>query len=207
MTQQLELVHMIAAGVNPTAARTFLHPLREAFRVFEITSTASVAAFIAQASHESAGFTRMEESLYYRRAETLLNVWPKRFASMADAARYVRNPEALANHVYANRLGNGDEASGDGWTYRGRGMFQLTGRANYMAAGDALRTDYKAQPWLVAEPPDAAFTAAWYWSKMRLSPLADSAQFDEITERINGPAMLGATERRASFDEALRAMA
>lgn len=204
---ELQLPHLIAADVPVWAARVFLHPLREALRVFEITSPASVAALIAQASFESQGFTKLEENLYYRSAERIKEVWPSRFSSLADAARYVRKPEPLANFVYANRLGNGDKDSGDGWQYRGRGIFQLTGRANYMAAGDALRTDYKGQPWLATDPADACFIAAWYWSTRNLSPLADSGQFDLITERINGSAMLGASTRRANFDEIVRVMA
>jgi putative chitinase len=203
----IDLGQLIATGVPPTQARQFLEPLRAAFERFHIDTRARMAAFIAQAAHESANFTRLEELLYYRTAERLIAVWPRRFAGLGDAAHFIRNPQALANRVYANRLGNGDEASGDGWRYRGRGIFQLTGRANYLAAGVSLGVDYKTSPEVVALPPDAAMTAGWYWATTRLNELADSSQIDEITQRINGPAMLGAVERRSNFDEALRAFA
>lgn len=203
----IELAQLIAAGIAPTQARLFLEPLRAAFARFQIDTRPRIAAFIAQAAHESANFTRLEELLYYRTPERLLTVWPRRFAGLGDAAHFIRNPRALANRVYANRLGNGDEASGDGWRYRGRGIFQLTGRANYLAAGVALGQDYKTHPELVALPTDAALTAGWYWASTHLNELADSAQIDAITERINGPAMLGQVERRSNFDEALRAFA
>jgi len=137
----------------------------------------------------------------------VMEIYPKQVTSLADAATLCRNPQALANRVYANRLGNGDESSGDGWKYRGRGLFQLTGRAEYMAAGDALGQDYKAQPDLVAQPEDAAMTAGWYWASANLNDLADSAQIDAITRRINGPGMAAADDRRSAYDEALRAFA
>lgn len=201
------IADLIAAGIPPTQARLFADPIERAFARFGINTQARKAAFVAQAAHESANFTRLEESLYYRTPERIRAMWPNRVPNLADATKLCRNPEALANRVYANRLGNGDESSGDGWLYRGRGLFQLTGRANYMAAGEALGAPYKAQPELVAHPEHAAMTAGWYWAASGLNDLADSAQIDAITRRINGPAMVAADERRSLFDEALRAFA
>lgn len=201
------IAQLIAAGIAPTQARQFAEPLERAFAAFHIDKPARQAAFVAQASHESAGFTRLEESLYYRSPERIRAIWPRRVPDLNGAALLCRNPEKLANRVYANRLGNGDEDSGDGWLYRGRGLFQLTGRANYMAAAEALHRPYKEQPELVALPIDAAMTAAWFWTARGLNNLADSAQIDAITKAINGPAMLAADERRSLFDEALRAFA
>jgi putative chitinase len=201
------IAELIAAGIPPTQARIFAEPIARAFERFAIDSRPRRAAFVAQAAHESANFTRLEESLFYRTPERIRAMWPNRVPSLAEAAKLCRNPRALANRVYANRLGNGDEASGEGWKYRGRGLFQLTGRANYMAAGDALGQPYKAQPEMVAQPEHAALTAGWYWSASGLNELADGAQIDAITRRINGPAMVAADERRSLFDEALRAFA
>lgn len=198
---------LVAAGIPPTQARLFDEPLTAAFERFDIGSPARRAAFIAQAAHESMRFTKLEENLYYTKPERIRDIFPSRVKSLDDAARLARNPEGLANRVYANRLGNGDEDSGDGWRYRGRGLFQLTGQANYMAAGAALGRPYKEQPELVALPEDAALTAAWYWSIRGLNALADSAQIDAITRAINGPAMAGADDRRSMFDEASRAFA
>jgi putative chitinase len=204
----ITVAYLIAAGVQPTQARVFAEPLARACGRFDITGRARVAAFVAQACHESLGFTRLEEQLYYRSPERIREVFKRlRGLGMDELAKLAKNPEGLANRAYANVNGNGDVASGDGWKYRGRGLFQLTGRANYMAAGDALAHDYKGHPELVALPIDAAMTAAWYWAAAGCNPLADSAQIDAITRAINGPAMLAADERRSLYDEALRAFA
>lgn len=135
-----------------------------------------------------------------------MTVFPSTVHSIADAVPLINNPQALASKVYANRLGNGDEASGDGWRYRGRGLFQVTGRTNYMAAGGALGVDLKSHPELVAEPEGAAMTAGWFWSAADCNTLADSSQIDAITRKINGRAMLGAVERRNRFDHTLQAL-
>lgn len=198
---------LIAAGIAPTQAKAFAEPLIAACARFGIDTPIRQAAFVAQCSHESASFTQVEEGLYYRNPERIRQMWPSRVPSMADAAQLIRNPQKLANHVYANRNGNGDEASGDGWRYRGRGLIQLTGRANYMAAGAALGAPYKDQPELVAQPVHAALTAAWYFVTAGCLPLADASNTDAITRKINGAAMAGAADRRQRFDEAVRAFA
>lgn len=198
---------LVDCGIDRDVAGQFELPLDAAMTAFTINTPKRAAAFLAQAAHESIGFTRLQENLSYSTPERLMEVFKGRFTGLADAAQYLRQPEKLANRVYANRLGNGDTASGDGWKYRGRGLFQLTGRANYMAAGDGLGTDYKANPDLVAEPPDAAFTAAWYWAVGNLNAMADVGQIDVITRRINGPAMLGADERRALYQRFLQVLA
>jgi putative chitinase len=198
---------LIDCGIDRDVAGQFELPLDAAMTAFTINTPKRAAAFLAQAAHESIGFTRLQENLSYSTPERLVEVFKNRFNGLADAAQYLRQPEKLANRVYANRLGNGDEPSGDGWRFRGRGLFQLTGRANYMAAGDGLGTDYKANPDLVAEPPDAAFTAAWYWAVGNLNAMADVGQIDVITRRINGPAMLGADERRALYQRFLQVLA
>jgi len=203
----ITLQQLVDCGIDRDVAGQFELPLDAAMTAFTINTPKRAAAFLAQAAHESIGFTRLQENLSYSTPERLVEVFKNRFNGLADAAQYLRQPEKLANRVYANRLGNGDTASGDGWKYRGRGLFQLTGRANYMAAGDGLGTDYKANPDLVAEPPDAAFTAAWYWAVGNLNAMADVGQIDVITRRINGPAMLGADERRALYQRFLQVLA
>lgn len=198
---------LIAAGLAPTQARQFAEPLAAACARFDINTPARLAGFVAQCHIESAGFTRLEEGLSYSTPERIRAVFPSRVPSLADAARLVRQPQALANRVYSGRLGNGDEASGDGWRYRGRGIVQLTGRANYADAATALGRPYVEQPELVALPPDACLTAAWFWHSRKLSILADSAQWDAITRAVNGPAMLHAAERRQYAEQALTAFA
>lgn len=196
---------LVAAGLAPTQARQFAEPLAAACARFDINTAARIASFVAQLRVESADFTRLEENLSYTTPERIRAVFPSRVPSLADAARLVRNPQALANRVYASRLGNGPEASGDGWRYRGRGVVQLTGRANYADAAESLARPYVERPELVAEPADACLTAAWFWHSRKLSILADSAQWDAITRAVNGPAMLHADLRRQHAEQALTA--
>lgn len=201
------VAQLIAAGVPPTPARQFAEPLATACQRFGITTPARLAGFVAQCRVESADFTVLEENLMYTRPERIRAVWPTRVLSLADAATLARNPQRLANRVYANRLGNGPEAGGDGWRYRGRGLKQLTGRANYADAATALGRPYLERPDLVAMPADACLTAAWYWHTIKGNVLADSAQWDAITRAVNGPSMLQADLRRQYAEEAVRAFA
>lgn len=196
---------LVAAGVAPTQARQFAQPLAAACARFDISTPARIAGFVAQCRVESADFTRLEENLFYTTPERIRAVFPSRVPSLADAARLVRNPKALANRVYHSRLGNGPEGSGDGYAFRGRGIVQLTGRANYADAATALGRPYVEQPELVAQPADACLTAAWFWHARKLSILADSAQWDAITRQVNGPAMLHADLRRQHAEQALTA--
>lgn len=202
----LTLDRLIACGIAAPQARVFLGPLALAFQKFHLDTPARQAGFIAQAGHESAKFCRLEENLNYTKPERICAVFPSSVKSVKDAVSLTNNPEALANRVYADRLGNGGENSGDGWAYRGRGLFQLTGRANYMVAGDALGVDLKGHPDRVAEPEMAAMTSGWFWAAAGLNDLADGQQTDTITRKINGRAMLGAAERRAAFAVALQAL-
>jgi putative chitinase len=203
----ITLTQLIAAGITPTQARVFAEPLSIACERFAITTTERTAMFIAQTSHESAGFTKLEENLWYSTPLRLAQVWPARFTGIADASRFIRKPEQLANHVYANRNGNGDEASGDGWKYRGRSLLQITGRANYAAAAEGLGTQYIQTPELLILPIHAALSSAWWWATRGLNSLADANDFAGVTRAINGKAMLGFTERRELYAEALHVFA
>lgn len=203
----ITVASLVAAGVPPTQARAFAEPLAKACARFSINTPARIAGFLAQCRVESSEFTAMEEGLWYTTPERIRAVFPSRVPSLADAATLTRNPQRLANRVYAGKLGNGDEASGDGWRYRGRGLKQLTGRANYAAAATALARPYVEQPDLVAQPDDACLTAAWFWSSVKGNLLADSAQWDAITRAVNGPAMLLADRRRQYSEQGLGAFA
>jgi len=196
---------LIAAGIAPTQARLFAEALSTAARHFGINTPVREAGWVSQCAHESAGFVHLEENLFYTTAERVRAMWPRRVPSLGDAAQLLRNPQALANRVYANRNGNGDEASGDGWAYRGRGLLQLTGRANYMAAEAAINQPYKASPDLVAQPIHAAMTAGWYWAAAGCNTMADASNVDAMTKAINGPALAGLSDRRQRFEQAVRA--
>jgi len=201
----LNLPQLIAAGITPTVARVLLPHLIAACDRFEIDTPRRMAAFIGQYSHETSGFTRLEENLYYTD--------PARIAQMFSALRevekaraFTRQPKALANRVYANRNGNGSEASGDGWNYRGRGLPHLTGRGNYRAAGSALGLPLEQNPDRVAEPEAAVLVGAWYWKANGLNALADRWQLDAITRGINGAAMAGRADRVERCNRALDAL-
>lgn len=203
----ISIASLIAAGLKPTQARVFAEPLARACLHFRIDTPERVAGFLGQCIVESSGFTQLEESLYYSTPERIRAVFPSRVHSLAEAAALARNPRGLANRVYAGRLGNGDEASGDGWRFRGRGLIQLTGRANYSAAAVGCHRPYTTDPDLVALPDDACMTAAWFWASAGLGTLADLRDWDGITRRVNGPAMLHKAERAIASALALEALA
>lgn len=151
-----------------------------------------LAMFIAQCGHESRQFGALEENLNYS-GEALVKLWPKRFPTMEFAAHYMRKPEQLANYVYANRYGNGDEASGDGWRFRGRGLIMVTFHDNYKAAGDALKIDLLSNPDWLRKPAVAVAAAGWYWASKGLNELSDDlpddndeADFYTASKLING---------------------
>lgn len=203
----IDIPTLIACGVAPTQARIYADPLAAAASRFGIESKARVAAFLAQLFVESQGFTRTEENLYYTTPERIRAMWPTRVPTLLEASKLCRNPQALANVVYANRLGNGDASSGEGWRFRGRGLIQLTGRSNYHVASDALGMDYVRDPDAVAAPEGACLTAAWFWASIHGNELADASLIDALTQRINGQAMAGADARRSRYDDNLRALA
>lgn len=197
---------LIAAGLAPTQARAFAEPFAAACALFRIDTPQRIAGLLGQCVVESMGFTALEEGLWYTTADRIMRVFPTRVPTMAKASTLVRNPKALANCVYAGRLGNGDEASGDGWAYRGRGLIQLTGRDNYAAAAAGCGKLYLERPDLVSQPEDACLTAAWFWASAGLNALADTRNWDGITRRVNGPAMLHKAERVAATLAALEAL-
>lgn len=159
--------------------------LNATFERFYINAKAQQAAFIGQCGHECGNFKVLEENLNYR-AETLMKLWPKRFPTREIADQYARNPKKIANMVYSNRMGNRDEASGDGYRFRGRGCIQLTGHANYFHAGKALGVDFVKDPDLVATPMYAALTAGWFWSTHDCNRLAEIQDWKGLTKKING---------------------
>lgn len=151
---------------------------------YGIDSQLRFAAFIAQAGHETAGFTKLEENLNYSSADRIITVFGKRAGD--DVESLVRNPEKLANLVYADRMGNGSVDSGDGWLFRGRGCFHLTGRANYQAFADKLKISIHDAIKFVSSETGAVESACWFWDKHELNDLADNGDMLGITRVING---------------------
>lgn len=194
-----------ACGCRIERANKWHLPLNDAMAEYGITTPARQAAFLAQVAHESARLGVLEENLNYS-AEGLVKVFPRHFPALKAAALYARRPEKIASKVYANRLGNGDEESGEGWLYRGRGLIQITGADNYRACGTALGLDLIASPEKLTIPRPAAFSAAWFWSSRNLNALADHGDFTAITKAINGGTN-GLQDRLALFGTAKEALA
>src|SRR5215218_9633064 len=152
------------------------HPcLIKALEEFEITTPLRIAAFVAQTAHESGEYRLVRENLSYS-ADGLVRTWPRRFTK-EKAALYARKPEKIASFVYGGRNGNGDEESGDGWRYRGRGFIQVTFRDNYRFCGERLKTDLLSTPELLEQPDFAFRSAGWNWESRERSELADGGEF------------------------------
>ncbi len=192
---------MAATGATRENAEKFLPYIQGACKAYDITTPLRVAGFLSQIGHESGGLAMLEENLNYK-AETLMRVWPRRFPTLEFAQQYARNPQKIANSVCANRMGNGDEASGEGWKYRGRGLKQLTGKDNYTAFSKAIGTDFVASPDLLLEPVNAALSAGWFWSANNLNELADKGDVPAMTKRING-GTIGLDQRQALYAKAM----
>ena len=169
---------------------------------FEINTPLRLAHFLAQCGHESGGFKATQENLNYS-AKGLMGIFKKYFPTEVIANAYQRNPQKIANKVYASRMSNGDEASGDGYKFRGRGYIQLTGRANYTEFGKAIGEDIATNPDVVSGKY-ALLSAAWFWSKNGLNKLADGGATDpvvtSITKRVNG-GTIGLADRIKHFKE------
>ena len=171
---------------------------------YDITTPQRIAAFLAQTAHESGGYTALHENLNYK-AESLMRVWPRYFPDIATANRYAHNPEMIANRAYAGRMGNGDEASGDGWRYCGRGLLQVTGHDNYQAFADSIQTDISQIPDYLQTFEGAVQSACWFWENNNLNQYADAGDILTMTKRING-GTLGLDDRTARYQHALQVL-
>jgi len=182
---------------------THASALENARRSSTVTTPRRLCHFMGQIFVETGGFTSMVESLRFRdpvRLDALFSA----VRGIEDARALIRlGEEAIANRVYANRLGNGNEASGDGWQYRGSGYKQLTGRSNYREIGRIVGVNIEANPELAREPRTAAEIAFAFWDTRNCSRLADIGDVEGVTERINGPAKVALTDRRAATFKAL----
>ncbi len=185
-------------GVTSTRADKYLPDLNRALPNYQIDTPLRIAHFLSQVLHESAYMRWVHENLNYS-AEALLKVFSKYF-SPSQANAYARKPEMIGSRVYANRMGNGDEASGDGYRYRGRGLIQLTGKTNYRKFAQWIQDDVVANPDLVAEQY-AVHSAVYYWSSNNLNALADMDDVKQVTKKING-GYNGLNERMAFLDKA-----
>lgn len=176
--------------------------LPSVIREFQLDDPVELAEWLAQCGHESAQFTRLTENLSYS-ARALMATWPKRFPDLQIATKYARQPDRIANYVYANRMGNGEVGSGDGFRYRGRGLFQITGRDNYRQCGEALNLMLLTFPQKLEDPINAARSAGWYWrARMKNHTPGD---VEHSTKIING-GLNGLSERQAFFNTAMQVL-
>jgi putative chitinase len=193
--EQLQRLH-----INPELSDEF----NETFERWGITTVRQQAGFIGQCGHESGNFRVLEENLNYA-AERLMKIWPKRFPTIEVAKPYHRNPRKIANKVYANRMGNRDEASDDGWRFRGSGWVQLTGHDNFYHFSKAMGEDFVMKPDLVRTPLYAAQSAGWFWSTHKCNALAEAGDWTALTKRING-GTIGLEDRVKHIREAINVL-
>jgi putative chitinase len=191
----LDQVRQLAPRARDIYLQAFAHA-GDALAPYGVLETGLRAAhFMAQVLHETGGLTVLVENLNYTTPERLMAVWPIRFRSIGAAQPYVRAPEALANAVYANRMGNGSPESGDGWAYRGRGLIQLTGRESYARFGAHLGIDLVEYPDLATDPRYSLRIAGAEWDAGGCNAKADDDDVSGITRAING-GLIGLSERR-----------
>lgn len=157
--------------------------LPSVMKVFNINTALRLAHFLGQAAHESMNFRVVSENLNYSE-KGLLKIFGKYFTPL-EAKKFQKNPELIANRVYSKRMGNADASSGDGWKYRGRGFFQLTGKNNYSLFDDVVQDDLISNPELVATKYPL-LSAAWFWNKNNINEFADKNNYVGVTKKING---------------------
>ncbi len=207
-----EILKQIFPNSTEENRAKFAQPLQLAMMRYNINNPKRIRAFLAQIGHESRQLSAVVENLNYS-AKGLRATFGKYFKTDAEAEKYARKPEEIANIVYANRLGNGDTKSGDGWRYRGRGLIQITGKSNYNEASKKmyalpLGVDFVDEPELLATPDYAAQSAAWWWENAGLNAVADglggandTEVFKQITKRINS-GYNGLDDRLAIYERA-----
>jgi len=171
---------------------------------YDINTPLRIAAFVAQCGHESGNFTAIKENLNYR-AETLTKVWPRLFPTLDVANQYAHKPEMIANRAYGGRMGNGPEATGDGFKFCGRGLIQLTGRNNYQAFAESLEMSIDDVPAYLLTFEGCVQSACWFWESNNLNALADIKNMEKITKVING-GTLGMDDRLKRYQKALQVL-
>jgi len=198
----LELLTALCPKTKTSILESYIEPLNTVTEYYEMTENIKrVAGFLAQLAHESGGFNAVIENLNYSK-EGLRKVFPKYFPTDELAAQYARQPQKIANRVYANRMKNGDENSGDGWKFRGRGLIQLTGRDNYTKFAEALDMTIEDAIEYLETPNGAVASAGWFWDNNNLNQYCDNNDFITLTKRING-GTIGLADRQHHYEVAL----
>lgn len=201
----IDLLKVAASHLSEGALAPWVEPIREACERFEINNIRRVSAFITTLAHEGGFKVGVRENMNYS-AERMAQVWPSRFRGPNPLPRKLhRNPEAIANEVYANRMGNGPPESGDGWCYRGNGPIQLTGKNNHAAFAKAMGMGVEAAAEWIGSIEGGVMSAAWFWDTNGINALADTPGITDETKRING-GTIGIADRKAIFDRLVSEM-
>lgn len=201
----VELLQSICPKTKKATLEQYVEPFNEIGEYYEMFENPKrIAAFIAQTAHESGGFNFVQENLNYG-AKGLMGTFKKYFPTEAIAKEYERKPEKIANRVYANRMKNGDEASGDGWKFRGRGLIQLTGRDNYTRFAKAVDMTLDEAIAYLETPSGAVASAGWFWNVNKLNIYCDKDDFIGLTKRVNG-GTIGLHDRLHHYELALEAL-
>lgn len=198
----VELLHKLCPKTKESVLALYAEPLHETAQYYDMYENMHrAAAFIAQTAHESGGFNFVKENLNYS-AKGLMVTFKKYFPSEDIAKQYERKPEKIANRVYANRMGNGDENSGDGYRFCGRGLIQLTGRNNYTKFAQDLGISIEETVAYMETPQGAVSSAGWFWDQNSLNQYCDNDDFVTLTKRING-GTIGLADREHHYHLAL----
>lgn len=185
MVLTVQQIKSAVPNITDNNIEKYLFSLNQTFAKYQIDTPLRIAHFLSQVGHESASFAIMSENLNYS-IQGLLKTFPKYFKTSQIAKQYARQPIKIASKVYANRLGNGNELSGDGWNYRGKGAIQITGKSNHYAYGQSINVDLISHPELLLTIPYVIDCAGWYFSVMKLMPICDADDCKLLTKRING---------------------
>lgn len=182
----------------------FTPHLNAACAEYGIDTPLRVAGFLAQVGHESGQLNYVRENLNYK-AESLMKYWKKYFPTIALAAQYEKNPSKIGSRVYADRMGNGNEASGDGYSFRGRGLIQITGKTNYTLCGKGIGKDLIADPAYLETDEGAARSAGWFWHSRNINAAADAKDIVKMTRLVNG-GKNGLEDREKLYKKALEVL-
>jgi putative chitinase len=199
----LDILQQLCPKTKKSVLELYAVPLHEVAEYYDMyVNMNRAAAFVAQTAHESGGFNFVKENLNYG-AKGLATTFKKYFPTEADAKPYERQPEKIANRVYANRMSNGNEASGDGYRFCGRGLIQLTGRANYTKFASDLGISVEDTVAYLETPAGAVSSAGWFWDNNNLNQYCDKNDFATLTKRING-GTIGLEDRQHHYQLALK---
>jgi len=199
----LEILKQLCPKTKESTLKKYALSIHETAEYYDMyVNKKRAAAFIAQIAHESGSFNFVKENLNYS-AKGLMTTFKKYFPTQDLANQYARNPERIANRVYANRMGNGNEASGDGWKFCGRGLIQLTGRNNYTRFSQDLGISLEETVAYLETPEGAVSSAGWFWDQNNLNSFCDKDDFVGLTRRING-GTIGLEDRKHHYELALK---